>query len=302
MAKKKDFKSCPKKDAHNHLNLGMRYDLYEKWAGFTIPNFPRKLNGLAEMHEIIAEYTRPRITTQQDVYDLITLSVQTAIEDGVTILEGSIDISFIHHCADSVDEYLSLVKSVVDKFDKKIDFRPELGVGKTFDFELSKKWVPECIQSGVFKSIDLYGPEVTEGLEKFQPFFVAAEKVGLKKKAHVGEFSDAQSVKDVVELFNLDEIQHGIGAAQDDAIVQFLIDKQIRLNICPESNVMLSAVPSLEEHPMKKMYDAGVNITIGTDDVLFFNKTVCEQCIDLVNLGIFTETQIEDILAKSIID
>ena len=83
-----DFISLPKIDAHNHLNLGMRYASYAPWAGFYIPNFPRKMNGLGEMHEIIGNFTRPRAKTMKDVTDLLVLSLTDAVADGVTVLEG----------------------------------------------------------------------------------------------------------------------------------------------------------------------------------------------------------------------
>lgn len=297
-----EFKSHPKKDAHNHLNLGMRYNSYVPWAGFYIPNFPRKLSGLTEMHDIISDYTRLRTVTQRDVQDLITLSVQDAIADGVTILEGSIDIGFVLHCDSNIEIFIDMINRITDKFSGQIDFRPELGMGKTFDATFIQKWAPECMKSGVFKSLDLYGPEVKDGIKSFKNIFKLAGKLGIKKKAHVGEFSDAKSVQNLVEVFELDEVQHGIGAAKDDSVVKFLIDNKIRLNVCPQSNVMLSAVPSLESHPIKKLYDAGVNVTIATDDLLFFNKTISEQCTDLVNLGMFTKEEILDILNKSTIN
>ena len=126
-----------------------------------------------------------------------------------------------------------------------------------------------------------------------------AGKLGIKKKAHVGEFSDAKSVKRFVQFFELDEVQHGIGAAADKNVMKFLRDEKIRLHVCPASNVMLGAVPSLEEHPIKVLYENGIDVTINTDDLLFFNKSVSEECVDLINAGTLTEKQVFDILDKS---
>lgn len=298
---KNDFISCQKKDAHNHLNLGMRYEKYVPWAGFSIPNFPRKMSGLDEMHEILAQYTRPRVKSTQDVIDLITMAVETAVEDGVTILEGSVDISFVNQFG-SVDNLAQAIVNIKNKFEGQIDFRPELGMGKTFPFDLIEKWAPALLETGIFKSIDLYGPEVLEGLEKFKGIFDFAAKKGLKTKAHVGEFSNAETVQKTIEFFNLQEVQHGIGAAQDKNVIKFLAKEQTRLNITPQSNVMLSAVPTLEEHPIKVLYNEGCNVTIGTDDLLFFDRTVSEQCQDLVDIGMFSKSEIIDILEKSVLD
>ncbi|MDD7417161.1 MAG: adenosine deaminase [Treponemataceae bacterium] len=295
-----DFITLKKVDCHNHLNLGMRYASYVPWAGFQIPNFPRKMNGLGEMHEVIGQYTRVRIATKKDVQDVITLAVQDAVADGITVLEGSFDINFVNHCGGNVDEFCQLAEDIRKKFEGKIDLRPELGMGKLFDKAKIDAWVPECLKSGVFKSLDLYGPEVEDGLDDFVYIYDLAGQLGIKKKAHVGEFSDANSVKRFIEIFNLDEVQHGIGAAKDDKIMQFLKDKNIRCNITPASNVMLSAVPSLEEHPIKKFVEWGIPVTIGTDDLLFFNKSVSEQCVDLVNSGVLTVEQIKKIFSDNI--
>ncbi|AEE16032.1 adenosine deaminase [Treponema brennaborense] len=293
-----DFISLPKIDAHNHLNLGMRYASYAPWAGFYIPDFPRKLNGLGEMHEIIGQYTRPRAKTAKDITNLLSLSIQDAVADGVSILEGSVDIQFVGHCG-SIENFLKMVQDIQAKFSTRIDFRPELGMGKTFDMEKIRAWVPACLESGLFKSIDLYGPEIEDGIEDFDEIYKLAGKLGIKKKAHVGEFSNAASVRNFIEFFDLDEVQHGIGAVQDESVMQFIKDRKLRLNICPASNVMLGAVKSLADHPIKQLVAAGINVSIATDDLLFFNRTVAEQSADLVEAGTLTKEQIKTIFESN---
>ncbi|MBR6216697.1 MAG: adenosine deaminase, partial [Spirochaetaceae bacterium] len=59
---------------------------------------------------------------------------------------------------------------------------------------------------------------------------------------------------------------------------------------------LLSAVKRMEDHPIKKMFEAGVRLSIGTDDLLFFNRSVSEQCADLVDAGVLTQEQIFKIL------
>ncbi len=294
-----EFISHPKIDAHNHLNLGMRYASYVPWAGFYIPNFPRVLSGLPEMHEIIAQYTRPRCVDEKDVQDLISLAIKDAIADGVTVLEGSIDIGFVNQCG-GIDPLLKLVEKIHSKFSSEINFKPELGMGKTFGIEKIQTWAPVLLESGLFKSIDLYGPEIEDGIEEFKNIYELAGKLGIKRKAHVGEFSDANSIRRLVEYFELEDVQHGIGAAKDDSVMQFLLDRNITLHVCPASNVMLSAVPSLDKHPIRKLYDAGLKVTIATDDLLFFNKSVSEQCADLVDVGMFTKEEIFSLMDKSL--
>ncbi|MEL3905622.1 MAG: adenosine deaminase [Treponema sp.] len=291
------FKSHPKSDTHSHLNLSMKYERYKHWAGMTIPNFPRKMSGLDEMHEVIGAYTRPRCQTARDVKDLFEMSIQDAVADNVVWFETSIDIGFIKHYNNNLDLFLSDITELVQKYKKQIEIRPEIGISKTLDREFIKKWAHPMFESKVFTTIDLYGPEVSEGIEDLRYLFKLAERYNLKKKAHVGEFSDAQSVRHFVEIFDLHEVQHGIGAAADDSVLQFLADRKVRCNVCPMSNVMLTAVPSLKEHPIKKMMNAGVPIGLGTDDLLFFGKTNSEQLYDMLSIGLITDTDAERLMA-----
>ncbi len=292
--------SQPKVDAHNHLNLGMHYNSYLAWSGSPIPNFPRKMNGLDDMHDIISRYTRPRCQTAEDVVSLIDMSVRDAIEDGVTILEGSIDIGFMVHFREDIEKFLEMVSTFPAKYANQIDMRPELGLGKTFDKDKISRWVIPLMESGLFKSIDLYGPEIEDGIEEFKYIFTKAEKLGIKKKAHVGEFSNAHSVRRFVEFFDLDEVQHGIGAAGDDSVLKFLADRKVRCNVCPQSNYMLGSVDTLKNHPVKKMIDAGVPLTIGTDDLLFFDHTVSRQIFNLVELKVITEKDADKIMCEGL--
>ena len=291
------LKSRPKSDTHNHLNLSMRYERYKHWSGVYIPNFPRKMSGLDEMHEVIGAYTRPRCKKTKDVKDLFEMSIQDAIADNVVWLETSIDIGFIKHYNNNIDKFLSDVSRLVLKYKKQIEIRPEVGIPKTLDRDFIRTWVYPLFESGVFKNVDLYGPEIFEGIEDFGYIFKLAEKHNIKKKAHIGEFSDAQSVRKFVEFFELDEVQHGIGAAADDSVLKFLADRKIRCNVCPMSNVMLSAVPSLKEHPIKKMIDAGIPIGLGTDDLLFFGKTNSDQLYDMLKCGLITDADAEKLMA-----
>lgn len=132
------YKKAKKSDTHNHLNLSMSYYRYRKWAGFSIPRFPRKLHGLTEMHEIIGEYTRPRCKTSKDVVDLIDMSIQSATHDNVVLLEGSVDMNFIRHFNEDIDAFLYQIDALVKKHKDKITVVPELGIAKTLDRDFLK--------------------------------------------------------------------------------------------------------------------------------------------------------------------
>ena len=299
MVSAEDFIQCPKSDAHSHLNLGMRYAAYVKWAGFYIPDFPRKLNGPDDLcSNIIIPYTQPRIRTYSDVESVCAMAIQDAIADNIKVLEGSIDVQFVDQCG-GIDNFITLTKNLVEQFKDRIMFRLDLGLGRTCSQEKIQQCVEPVLRSGVFKAIDIYGSEVEDSLDFFVPVYRLAEQLGIKKKAHAGEFGSARSVQLFVEKLNLDEIQHGISAAQDKTVLDFLAAHDIVCNVCPESNIVMGSVASYKEHPVRKMVDAGVRVSISTGNLLLFNKSVSEQCADLVNAGLFTAEEVKTLLRQN---
>jgi hypothetical protein len=106
----------------------------------------------------------------------------------------------------------------------------------------SGKWMAPWLDLGFHTVLDLSGDELAQPIEVFQPLYRAAKSKGMRLKAHVGEWGTADDVWRAVEVLELDEVQHGIAAADSTAVMRFLADHQITLNICPTSNILLGRV------------------------------------------------------------
>ena len=118
----------------------------------------------------------------------------------------------------------------------------------------------------------------------------------------MGEWDDADSVWRAVEQLELDELQHGIAAAGSKHVMRFLADNKVRLNICPTSNLMLGRVQSLAAHPIRQLFDAGVVVTINTDDVLVFGQGVSEEFRNLFKAELFDAEELELIRLAGLVD
>ncbi len=120
----------------------------------------------------------------------------------------------------------------------------------------------------------LGGPEIGVPRGQFQPHFDQARSLGLHSVPHAGETTGPETVWDSILLLGAERIGHGTSAATDPELMKHLADHGIPLEVCPSSNVATRAVASLDEHPITAFRDAGVTITVNSDDPSMFNTTL----------------------------
>lgn len=136
-------------------------------------------------------------------------------------------------------------------------------------------------------SFGLGGPEVGVPRAQFQPHFDQARAAGLHSVPHAGESTGPETIWDAVRLLGAERIGHGVSAAQDPALMAHLAEHGIALEVCPTSNVRTRSVPSLADHPLPTFVEAGVPVTINSDDPPMFATTLgreYEVAADLLGL------------------
>ncbi|MDF9716217.1 adenosine deaminase [Nocardioides sp. ChNu-153] len=120
----------------------------------------------------------------------------------------------------------------------------------------------------------LGGPEIGVPRPQFQPHFDATRAAGLHSVPHAGETTGPETVWDALRLLGAERIGHGTSSAQDPALLAHLAATGVPLEVCPSSNVATRAVPSLDLHPLRAFRDAGVTVTINSDDPPMFGTTL----------------------------
>jgi adenosine deaminase len=108
----------------------------------------------------------------------------------------------------------------------------------------------------------------------FESAFAWARQSGLRTVVHSGESGNAASIRDTLDVLKPDRIMHGIRAIDDALLVEHLAACRTPLDVCPTSNVCTGVVAHLKEHPVRRLYEAGVSISVNTDDPPMFNTTL----------------------------
>lgn len=150
----------------------------------------------------------------------------------------------------------------------------------TLDFALNHR-VDALIGFG------LGGPEVGVPRPQFQPHFDAARAAGLRSVPHAGETTGPETVWDALRLLGAERIGHGTTAVEDPTLLSHLAETGIPLEVCPSSNVATRAVAAIADHPITAFVDAGVTVTVNSDDPPMFGTSLnreYEIAADLLDL------------------
>lgn len=109
---------------------------------------------------------------------------------------------------------------------------------------------------------------------KFKNVFEASVKEGYIPLAHAGEEGNADYVWEAIDVLGIKRIDHGNNSLQDETLVQEIIKRNIALTVCPLSNTALQVVDDLKNHPLKKMIDLGLKVTVNSDDPAYFGGQI----------------------------
>ena len=120
----------------------------------------------------------------------------------------------------------------------------------------------------------LAGDEKSGNPKDFSWAFDAAREAGLRLTCHAGEWGGPQSVRDAIRDLRVERIGHGVRAIEDLALVDESAERGTVLEVCPGSNVALGLYPSFRAHPIHRLRERGVKVTVSTDDPPFFHTTM----------------------------
>jgi adenosine deaminase len=213
------------------------------------------------------------LRTERDFHDLTAAYLRRARADGVRHAEVFFDpqshlprgvpfdavVDGIAGALDEAERAWGITSRLIPCFLR--DLGPE-AADDTLRLALSRR--------DVIAGVGLDSAEAGYPPGAFADIFAKARAAGLAAVAHAGEEGPAGYVWEALDALQVRRIDHGVRAADDAALVGRLARERIPLTMCPLSNLYLKVVRSLEEHPLKRLLDAGVRVTVNSDDPAYF--------------------------------
>ncbi len=286
-------RKAPKGEAHTHGPFGGDRAYLAEQTGRDIVPITAPLATLQDMDA----WSAANIADLFEGREGRQLGLQSAFvrakRDGLTRVEFGDDVWQISRGLGDAAQLFAHIEAARLAIAPEIEWIPQLGFSRHNKRSWLWHWLTPFLEAGGWRALDLYGEELAQPIEVFQPLFRACKDKGLRLKAHVGEYGTADDVWRAVEVLELDEVQHGVAAARSPQVMRALADSGVVLNICPTSNLMLGCVASLAEHPIRALYDAGVRVTINSDDALIFGVGVSEEFLALHRVGLFTASELD---------
>lgn len=153
---------------------------------------------------------------------------------------------------------------------------------------------------GVITAVGLDSAEVGHPPAKFAAVFARARAQGLLTVAHAGEEGPASYIHEALDLLAVQRIDHGVRCEEDPALMLRLVRDEITLTVCPLSNVRLRVFDRMEHHNLKRLLDAGVHVTVNSDDPAYFGGYVLENYLAVQRALALTRAQLATLAQNSI--
>jgi len=140
-------------------------------------------------------------------------------------------------------------------------------------------------------TVGLDSSELGHPPEKFAAVYEEAIKQGYRSVAHAGEEGDSSYIWSALDLLKVQRVDHGVRCVEDESLVKRLVDEEMPLTVCPLSNVRLCVYETLGQHPILKMLEQGLCVTVNSDDPPYFGGYLNDNLVAMVDALDMTEEQ-----------
>jgi len=171
-----------------------------------------------------------------------------------------------------------------------------------FGVDAAQRVLDEAIRlkSDSVVGIGLGGDERRAAPELFRDVYARAASHGLRLTVHAGEAAGPESIWAALRDLKADRIGHALRAKEDPELVKYLADQQVPVEVCISSNVLTGCCATVEEHPIRKLFDAGILVTLNTDDPDMFRTSLVREYQLAQDVFGFTEAELRRLAENSV--
>jgi adenosine deaminase len=285
------LRAMPKAELHMHIEgslepelifaMGQRNGVALNYPSVEALRSAYVFNNLQEFLDIYHAGTTV-LKNEQDFFDMACAYMARAQVDNVLHTELFFDTQT--HTGHGVD-----AQTVVNGLYRACEEAPaRCGMTASlilcFLRHLSEEAAFECLEQVLplrdkIVGIGLASSEMGHPPEKFAKVFARAKELGFRLVAHAGEEAPSAYIWSALDVLKVERIDHGVQATHDAALMQRLVQQRVPLTVCPLSNVKLRVFPTLAQHTLKNMLDAGIMATVNSDDPAYFGGYINENFI-----------------------
>jgi adenosine deaminase len=286
------FTSLPKVELHHHLEGAAPPAFIRSLAkqknmdvsGIFGADGSYQYRDFLQFLDVYEAATAP-LSTPRDYANLVTAVLEEAAEHGVVYLESFLSPDFCGgRDVGAWKEYLHAMQDAATAAETQgITLRGIVTCIRHFGPEAAIE-TARCAQETAgdwIVGFGMGGDENSGHPRDFAYAFDMAREAGLRLTSHAGEWRGPEEIRDTLDHLKVERIGHGVRAIEDAALVDHLAKTGVVLEVCPGSNVALGVYPSFADHPIARLRDAGVRVTVSTDDPPFFHTSMSREYEEL---------------------
>lgn len=308
--------ALPKAHLHLHFTGSMRHSTLVELAerdGIRLPaalveDWPPQLVATDEKgwfrFQHLYDVARSVLRTEDDVRRLITEAAIDDAADGSVWTEIQVDPSGYGARFDGITNFTELVLDAVRDAESiaGIGMSVVIAANRTrhpLDARTLARLAAQYAGRGVC-GFGLSNDERRGDTAAFGPAFAIAERAGLASVPHGGELRGAEHVTQCLDHLHPDRLGHGVRSAEDPRVLERIAKAGITLEVCPTSNLSLGVYGTLEEVPVRTLMEAGVQVSLGSDDPLLFGSRLDGQYAVLRAAQDFSDAELSELARGSV--
>ncbi len=219
---------------------------------------------------------------EQDFYDLTRAYLERVAKDNVKHVEIFFDPQTHTDRAIDFDVVINGIHSALQ--DGETDFGISFQLIMCFLRHLSAEAAMTTLEHALphrdrIAAVGLDSSEVGHPPSKFKDVFDRARSEGFLTVAHAGEEGPPEYIREALDLLHVRRIDHGVRCLEDPELVARLVAERVPLTVCPLSNIKLRVFDNLAEHNLKELMDAGICVTVNSDDPAYFGGYIGENLV-----------------------